>query len=192
MMQFQDPRKHPWGRVVPFSAQSALEEMLQTLLCPCSHVDSENYKMAISSPVLTSKERREIEERLKEHSNKVQTTYSSQTAYSKPPPHLSSLSVVLFLLLSETQSPSPFIWSKSPEAPTDDAGTLRRSPLLLMLMLGKEQGRDSDLESFRSSLFLLSHALQSLHLWRDSGSSLQLCNPSASPPWLCLLVPERP
>lgn len=143
-------------------------------------------------PVLTSKERREIEERLKEHSNKVQTTYSSQTAYSKPPPHLSSLSVVLFLLLSETQSPSPFIWSKSPEAPTDDAGTLRRSPLLLMLMLGKEQGRDSDLESFRSSLFLLSHALQSLHLWRDSGSSLQLCNPSASPPWLCLLVPERP
>lgn len=125
MMQLQDPRKHAWGRVLPFPEQSIPEEMFESPLCPFSRADSENYKMATACTVLISKQRREIKERLKEHSNKTQTTYSSQTAYSTAspsfiPPRLWSC----FLLLDETRCPSPFSWSKSPEAfaPTDGSG----------------------------------------------------------------------
>lgn len=120
-----------------------------------------------------------MKQRLKEHINKYKQPILHRQRTLQPSLH-SSLLVCLwscFLLLDETQSPSLFIWSKSPEAfdPSDVTGVSQGVNLLPTLMLGEQQVRDNDLECFRS---FLSHVLQSLRLRRDSGSTLQSICPS--------------
>lgn len=69
-------------------------------LCSLSLVDFKNYKVAIFSTSLVSKQRREIKEKLKERINKIKTIYFAQTAL--PSPSMGSLPSVGLVSVSFT------------------------------------------------------------------------------------------